>query len=331
MALEVQDNGDIAALVAAANSALPPSAQGVVIGGDGSVPRFELYHAGFSMCSNKVRCVLAEKRLPYTSHALRIGPVPGELQDNYLPDYVRLRLRARPDQGYARGYTGASSVTTEGFDPAVVPTLVDHDTGGVIADSRAICLYLDALSGEPSLVPAPFEDAIAGQIDLIDQAPHVALLYGGHPDQDTRPAKLIENITGVHAKKVAGLREALALVSDDPVLAEAYRAKIEKEEAAAAFIQDAPKMRAVHEAFAAHVAALEAQLALHDGPWAFGEAYTLADIMWTISLYRLILLGLGGLWGPESGNARVAAYMRHAPKRASFEEAVVNWRAGAKP
>ena len=318
-------------LVTALNRELPASAQGVIIGGTDVEPRFELYHAGFSLCSNKVRCVLAENAIPYISHTLRIGPVSGEIQDNYLPDYVRLRLQARIDQAYARGYSGASSVRTEGFDPAVVPTLVDHEKGRIIVDSRAICLYLDAESDEPRLVPEPLEAAISAQIDLIDQAPHVALLYGGHPDQDTRPAKLIENITGVHAKKVAGLEAALALVADVPDLADAYRAKVEKEKAAAAFVQDAPKMRAVHEAFAAHVAALEAQLALYDGPWAFGEAYTLADIMWTISLYRLILLGLGGLWGPESGNARVAEYMRHAPKRASFEEAVVNWRAGAKP
>ncbi|MEM9320979.1 MAG: glutathione S-transferase family protein [Pseudomonadota bacterium] len=323
---------DLDANVRSLNQSLPEMCQGVVVGTSEQKPRFELYHAGFSLCSNKVRCVLAEKATPYISHALRIGPVAGGLQENYLPDYVRLRLKGAPSGAFATSYRGVSSVETEGFDPAVVPTLVDHSKARVLVDSLNICKYLDRETGTgPTLVPDGMEDLIDAQIALIDQAPHVALLYGAHPDADTRPEKLIGNITGVHAKKIAGLQSVLDQLEEGSDLIPAYRAKIEKERAAATFIQNGQNMREVHAAFAGHVAALETQLRTHAGPWALGEAYTLADIMWTASLYRLILLGLGYLWAEESGNARVAAYMQHAPSRPSFKEAVIDWRAGAKP
>ena len=50
-------------------------------------PRFALYHAANSICSQKVRVVLAQLQLSYSSHALNI--FAGE---TYLPSYVRLRL-----------------------------------------------------------------------------------------------------------------------------------------------------------------------------------------------------------------------------------------------
>ncbi|MEL6235365.1 MAG: glutathione S-transferase family protein [Pseudomonadota bacterium] len=332
MSNAAEPSKDLEANVLSLNEQLPEMCQGVVFGGSAQAPRFELYHAGFSLCSNKVRCVLAEKEAPYISHALRIGPVAGGLQENYLPDYVRLRLKGAPGGAFATGYRGVSSVETEGFDPAVVPTLVDHEKARVLVDSLNICKYLDREVGEgPTLVPEGLEDVIDAQIALIDQAPHVALLYGAHPDADTRPEKLISNITGVHAKKIAGLQSVLDQLEDGSELIPAYRAKIEKERAAATFIQNGQNMREVHAAFADHVGALEAQLGTHDGPWVLGDAYTLADIMWTVSLYRLALLGLQRLWAEESGSPRVAAYMQHAPDRPSFQEAVVGWRAGAKP
>ena len=328
-AAEVNTNLD--ADVLALNNKLPAMCQGVVIGTADKTPRYELYHAGFSVCSNKVRCVLAEQQTPYVSHALRIGPVEVGVQDNYLPEYVRLRLRGAPQVAFATDYRGMSSVETEGFDPAVVPTLVDHDKARVVVDSFNICKYLDRETGvEPTLVPRGMEEAIDAQVALIDQAPHVALLYGAHPDADTRPEKLIDNITGVHAKKIAGLQSVLEQLDEGSDLIPAYSAKIEKERAAAAFIQNGQNMRDVHVAFADHVGALEAQLSQHDGPWTFGEAYTLADVMWTVSLYRLILLGLEGLWSEDSGNARVADYIKRAPNRRSFQEAVVDWRFGLK-
>lgn len=66
--------------------------------------------------------------------------------------------------------------------------------------------YLYGQTPEPRLVPEELADQIAEQIALVDQAPHVASLYGAHPDHDSRPKGLKVNITGVHAKKIVKRR-----------------------------------------------------------------------------------------------------------------------------
>ena len=124
----------LAERVAAANAPLTDPERNRVIGS--GTPRFELYHFALSVCSHKVRTVLAEKAAPYRSHDIMILP-PG--MENYHPDYVRLRMRGAPGREMVNGYTGRSSTTTEGFDPCVVPTLVDHEAGQVLVDSRVIC------------------------------------------------------------------------------------------------------------------------------------------------------------------------------------------------
>src|SRR3546814_8149389 len=87
--------------------------------------------------------------------------------------------------------------------PLVVPTLVDHETGRILADSKAICLYLcDALSGGTDLLPADIREAVLKQVQLADTTPHVALLYGADPDGDRRPESMQAVMPGIHAHKI---------------------------------------------------------------------------------------------------------------------------------
>lgn len=83
----------------------------------------ELHHFGFSTCSQKVRLVLAEKRLEFTSHEVNL--ITGGQHD---PAYVKLNPRH------------------------VVPTLV-HD-GTVLVESSLIIAYLDDAFPEPPMRPA---------------------------------------------------------------------------------------------------------------------------------------------------------------------------------
>lgn len=125
--------------------------------GSGSA-RFEVYHFALSVCSHKVRTCLAEKNVPYLSHD--IGILPPALE-NYHPDYVRLRMQGGIGREFVGGYTGRSSTDTEGFDPAVVPTLVDLQSEQVIIDSVKICAHIDAVCETgPILLP----DACAGKL-----------------------------------------------------------------------------------------------------------------------------------------------------------------------
>lgn len=82
-----------------------------------------LYHFGFSTCSQKVRLVLAEKGLAFTSHEVNL--MTGGQHD---PAYVKLNPKH------------------------VVPTLV-HD-GRVLVESSLIVKYLDDAFPEPPLRPA---------------------------------------------------------------------------------------------------------------------------------------------------------------------------------
>ena len=83
----------------------------------------ELYHFGFSTCSQKVRLVLAEKGLDFDSREVNL--ITGEQHD---PDYVRLNPHH------------------------VVPTLVDQ--GQVLIESTLIIRYLDDAYPEPPMRPA---------------------------------------------------------------------------------------------------------------------------------------------------------------------------------
>jgi glutathione S-transferase len=105
----------------------------------------ELYHFGFSTCSQKVRLVLAEKGLDFESHEVNL--ITGEQHD---PAYVKLNPKH------------------------VVPTLV-HD-GRVLTESTLIIRYLDDAFPTPPLRPS---DAAARYDDeawlkRIDDAVHPA-------------------------------------------------------------------------------------------------------------------------------------------------------------
>lgn len=82
----------------------------------------ELFHADYSTCSQKVRIVLAEKGLDYTSRALSFRK-----EEQLAPDYLALNPNG------------------------VVPTLV-HD-GEVIIDSSCIIEYLDEVFAQNPLSP----------------------------------------------------------------------------------------------------------------------------------------------------------------------------------
>lgn len=105
----------------------------------------ELYHFGFSTCSQKVRLVLAEKGIDFESHEINL--IAGAQHD---PAYVML-------------------------NPAhVVPTLV-HD-GQVLVESSLIIAYLDDAFPEPPLRPADPRGryAVARWIQRVDDELHPA-------------------------------------------------------------------------------------------------------------------------------------------------------------
>jgi len=312
-------------LVAATNAPLSEPEMNRTIGS--GTPRFELYHFALSLCSQKVRACLAEKDATFIAHDINLQmPLLG----NYDPGYVSLRLAAETRSGFATGYTGRSSVETEGFDPAVVPTLVDHIAGVVVVDSVAICRHIDVVT-EPagSLIPVALEKDIARELAIVDATPHVAVLYGAHPDGDFRPERLQKGMPGVHNRKISKIKTARDLALDNPALVAAYDAKIAKEEAAKDFVASSDLMRASVNEFLSIVAELETRLS--DGRnWICGDRFSLADVFWGVSLFRLKWLGMAFVWEgghPLNDVARpaVESYGSRLFARSAFRKAAIDW------
>ena len=310
-------------LLAAANAPLTDPERNLTVGD--APARYELYHFAMSLCSQKVRLTLIEMGVPFAAHDLNLSlPELG----NYDPHYVRLRMQSAEGRPLVKDYTGRSSTTTEGFDPAVVPTLVDREQRRVVSDSLQICAYLDEQAGTP-LTPDAARDAVAAELKVVDGTPHVALFYGAHPAIDVRPERLRRNMTGVHDRKISKIRTARAQVAHDPDLVAAFDAKIAKEEAAREFVATPPRMRAALNETLRTLADLEAKLA--DGRrWVCGDAFTLGDVFWSVSLYRLAWLGMAFAWtGRHTLNAserpHVHAYTKRAFVRPAFRSAVVEW------
>jgi glutathione S-transferase len=82
----------------------------------------ELYHNDMSVCAQKVRFALAEKKLAWENHHMNL-----RAGDQQKPEYLKLNPNA------------------------VVPTLIDNGT--VIIESTVICEYLDDAYPAPRLKP----------------------------------------------------------------------------------------------------------------------------------------------------------------------------------
>lgn len=319
---------NIEALVEAVNARYTdPERNRVISETPGEKPRFELYHFALSLCSHKLRAVLDEKELSYLSHDIDI--LPPRMQ-NYFPEYLRLRIAGGGDLmgNMVDGYTGRSSTETEGFDPLVVPTLVDHEAGKVLVNSKQMCLYLDSsIDTGTRLVPDDIADEVIRQVDIVDQTPHPAVLYGAHPDGDGRPDFIRADMPGIHDRKIAEARKNMAEAGDDPVMISAYEHKILKEAAAKEHVNNEEKMRASVQEFRDIVGALEGDLANTGGEWIIGDRFTLADIVWAVSLFRMQWLGLGYIWKTDDTVRlpRVTEYTKRLFVRPSFQRAVVHW------
>ncbi|MEM6577361.1 MAG: glutathione S-transferase [Pseudomonadota bacterium] len=291
----------------------------------GSDPQYDIYHFGFSICSNKVRAVLFELGLRWLS--LELDPAKHQ---NYRPDYVRLRLASDAASGgqFATGWEGGSSVEESGFDALVVPTVFDRENACVVADSLSICRYLAAQHRDLiDLVPEVLLPEIERQLEAVDQTPHVALLYGPNPDGTDGRAFIFRQVfKGEHLKKVAAAEaEASKVAGEDQRLDAAYAAKIAKERAGSAFVADREKMRGALDKTRDLLAQLDKDIEGSSGPWICGSAFTLADLFWGVSLFRLEYLGYGWLWRNGSNHKALQEYSDRTISRPSVLEAVAGW------
>ena len=284
-------------------------------------PRFEVWHWGFSLCSQKVRAVLNEKNIAYRSNELSFKKF-----ENYKPGYVRLRMFAAGKKNLgrlARDHSMRTSIDTEGFDACVVPLLVDHLKRNVIIDSSKIIEYLDQEVPGKFLIPndPSLEKNVRKQIVINDGIPHPGILYGFH-DNDPRPNFYIDIMQNIYDQKRAALEPLIDQNKDDKELIRVYRAKLEKEMAGKKRQKDPIYMSSILDEFKLLIFNLNQELAMSSGPWFFGATFTMADCLWAISLYRMQWLGHAPLW---SDCPLVEEYANRLYLRPSMKKTMIEW------
>lgn len=241
-----------------------------------------LYHFPPSLCSQKVRLALEEKGVPWRGELVDIGPA----LENYEPEYMRLNPRG------------------------VVPTLVDD--GEVITDSARIVRYIDRHFDGPALLPEAPEQAaeVERWIDLQDDYPLRELSYG-----QSRGA-----LAGL--MKV-GNRRRLQRLADYyeryPELADLYAAKYEDIDALRRVSADPGAQEVLRRGLEGLLDELEQALTAR-GPFLIGQQYTLADVVWSVFLARVHMLGLAHLW-QEGTRPKVENYFHRLRLRPSWQRA----------
>ena len=209
----------------------------------GEVPRFALFHAANSICSQKVRCVLAHHGLPFVSYGVNL--FEGQ---TYLPEYVRLRMGGCAEFGgsLVSRHSGSTSASA-GCDGVVVPTLVDRATDEVIVDSKRICLALDQLMPEEErLRPSFLAEKIDTELAIVDELPNYQLLMGRTNGASGEAASTAATRAGFSQRKVKWCDRYIAECAGEAALVEAYTAKRAKELSAASDLFGAEAMTSAY-------------------------------------------------------------------------------------
>lgn len=314
---------DLESMVDSARAPLQQATERIGATSPSDTPRFELFHAANSICSQKVRVVLAQHALPYTSNAMGI-----RTGETYLPAFVRLRMAACHLAGLplVSSHSGSTAVDTDGCDPAVVPLLVDWQERKLIVDSKRICIHIDqAAASDARLRPAALAPSIDEELAVVDGLPNYQMLVGNAPE-----ARGVGSspMAGTGVKFAIGKTERcdryLAEFSHDEALQRAYRAKRAKEAVAAEKLFSPEAMLAAYDKAEAACARLEQRLAAGRSAWLFGERATLADLFWAVELLRMKNLGAHSFW---AGGAlpQVSAFVQRCEAHAAIRSAVLDW------
>ncbi len=309
---------------AVAEAAQAMGRAGKVVGGRAEqIPRHELFHAANSICSQKVRAVLAYHGFGYISHSVNL--FEGQ---TYLPGYVRLRMIGCESLGgtLATHHGGTTSTETGGCDGAVVPTLIDRSTGEVVVDSKRICLRLDAEAPEGQrLYPAGLASAIDVELAVVDNLPNYQMLMGRTPKGAEATHSRADTYAAFSLRKVAWCDQLISEHAGEPILKKAYSAKRAKESSAADELFAPEAMRTAYDKAEAALGALEGKLAKRgERAWLWGDRPTMADLFWGIELMRMTDVGTVGFW--EGGRLpRVERFAAAAAALPAIRSAITDW------
>jgi len=193
----------------------------------------------------------------------------------------------------------------------------------VIVDSLNIMNYIDQEVPEPPLYPESCRSLAKKHAKLVDATPHAGLLYGGDPDNDTRPAFLQRLATGIVKDQMAAVKMWLDSGKLTEDLIPLYKAKLAKFGAVKTTLGSGPEqLRKSMDITKNYLQELEKDLGKSNGPWICGKTITMADIAWHVSLVRFLTFGCAYLW---EGLPNVSAYMERSFGHPLLKSATYTW------
>jgi glutathione S-transferase len=283
-------------------------------------PALHLFHAANSICSQKIRVVLAAMQQPYTSHQLNI--FRGETYD---PNYVRLRSLGCDALGLplADHHSGSTAVTSAGCDACVVPTVVDSNSNEILIDSQNICLTLVDRNADfrDELFPVACQESILQELSVIDEFPNYQVLASSIDKKTgtTDPSK-----NGFAIGKVQRCNDLIEQFADDQILVRAYRAKRDKEQSAANNLFDKKSMDQARATIVTTLENLNQRLQNAETAFLFTDNPTLADLFWGLELMRIDDLGMNSLWA-DITSSPLRKYYQRLCALPCLDEAVTQW------
>ena len=239
----------------------------------------KLYHVAPSFYSQIARLALAEAGIDYEEQIIIPGP-PGFA--TYKPDYMKLN------------------------PGGTVPTLLVGSR--VLDDSRKILDWIAGLPLDPPLVPED-ETAKAEMERWIERS------YGLSERELAYGTGIFKHIGRfANGKRLRALRR---FRSEHPDMATIYDAKIADIEDFMSKAQDKDHVRALAKKFDDAFDALEAHLGRSAYAYIVGEAWSLADLCWTVTVARQLMLKKS----PLSGRDNLARWFDAMKKRPSYKAA----------
>jgi glutathione S-transferase len=261
---------------------------------------FELYHNALSLCSQKVRLCLAELGIPYASHHVDL------IETGSYENLSRAFLAVNP--------------------AGLLPVLVHH--GHPIYESHEQIRYAaeHAPAGGARLIPAD---------DALRAAMHTWVDRASLTGDDPLAASAVSAANAVPGLTVPLFTAMLVEIPVHRIVEGLLFHRLKARPMAflamkAAGLRRLPRMapiaRVVRRALrhvAAHLDALDAQLAGHGGPWIVGGHFSLADVSWAPILQRLVDADVAdGLVGSGRRPA-VTAWWARVRRRPGYDAAIV--------
>lgn len=240
---------------------------------------FMLYHHPLSVCSMKVRLALEEKGLAWSGRVIDIM----RQQEQLEPWYLKLNPKG------------------------VIPTLeYRNGTTKILTDSADIIRFIAALSEGNALLPQGESDhpLLEQLINLADDIDLQILSYARHPSMEKSEKILNARIT-----------KSRLMAEQYPELSSNYDVCAERSEKSKTFRVDKEHIKDVEESALAAIRFAEKQL--QGNTFLLGNAYTLADVIWTVVLSRFDLLGYSK-WLDKDTFPQIANYYLSMQQRKSY-------------